>query len=78
MASASTTTRRCGANRDGFQKFQLPSARLVDVGKLDTRLEAVRRDLWQPDRRGATGSNRAFTKRARLAVSRAAPGRQSL
>ena len=27
------------ANREGFQKFQLQPRRLVDVGKLDTRME---------------------------------------
>jgi len=41
------------ANRDGFQKFQLKPRRLVDVGKVDTRMELFGENLWQPDRHRA-------------------------
>jgi len=60
------------ANREGFQKFQLRPRRLVDVGKLDTRLELFGETYNSPIVVAPTGSNRAFHEDGELAVARAA------
>jgi 4-hydroxymandelate oxidase len=60
------------ANREGFQKFQLRPRRLVDVGKLDTRMELFGESYGSPIVIAPTGSNRAFHDEGELAVSRAA------
>jgi isopentenyl diphosphate isomerase/L-lactate dehydrogenase-like FMN-dependent dehydrogenase len=60
------------ANREGFQKFQLRPRRLVDVGRLDTRLELFGETWGSPIVVAPTGSNRAFHADGELAVARAA------
>jgi 4-hydroxymandelate oxidase len=60
------------ANREGFQKFQLRPRRLVDVGKIDTRMELFGETWNSPIVVAPTGSNRAFHEDGELAVSRAA------
>jgi 4-hydroxymandelate oxidase len=60
------------ANREGFQKFQLRPRRLVDVGKIDTRVELFGETYNSPIVVAPTGSNRAFHEDGELAVSRAA------
>jgi 4-hydroxymandelate oxidase len=60
------------ANREGFQKFQLRPRRLVDVGKIDTRMELFGETYGSPIVIAPTGSNRAFHEDGELAVSRAA------
>jgi isopentenyl diphosphate isomerase/L-lactate dehydrogenase-like FMN-dependent dehydrogenase len=60
------------ANREGFQKFQLRPRRLVDVGKVDTRLELFGETWGSPIVICPTGSNRAFHDEGELAVARAA------
>jgi isopentenyl diphosphate isomerase/L-lactate dehydrogenase-like FMN-dependent dehydrogenase len=63
------------ANRDGFQKFQLRPRRLVDVGRLDTRLTLFGETWGSPIVIAPTGSNRAFHEDGELAVARGArPG----
>ncbi len=63
------------ANREGFQKFQLKPRRLVDVGKIDTRLELFGETYGSPIIVAPTGSNQAFHSDGELGVSRAArPG----
>jgi isopentenyl diphosphate isomerase/L-lactate dehydrogenase-like FMN-dependent dehydrogenase len=60
------------ANREGFQKFQLKPRRLVDVGKIDTRMELFGETYGSPIVIAPTGSNRAFHEDGEVAVSRAA------
>jgi isopentenyl diphosphate isomerase/L-lactate dehydrogenase-like FMN-dependent dehydrogenase len=60
------------ANREGFQKFQLLPRRLVDVGKVDTRMELFGETWKSPIVVMPTGSNRAFHEDGELAVARAA------
>jgi len=60
------------ANRDGFQKFQLKPRRLVDVGKVDTRMELFGETYGSPIVIAPTGSNQAFHDDGELGVSRAA------
>jgi isopentenyl diphosphate isomerase/L-lactate dehydrogenase-like FMN-dependent dehydrogenase len=60
------------ANREGFQKFQLRPRRLVDVGRLDTRMELFGETYGSPIVVSPTGSNRAFHEDGEVAVSRAA------
>ena len=60
------------ANRQGFQKFQLNPRRLVDVGRIDTRIELFGQSYASPIVVAPTGSNRAFHEDGELAVSRAA------
>ena len=60
------------ANREGFQKFQLRPRRLVDVGKVDTRMELFGETYGSPIVIAPTGSNRAFHDDGELAVARAA------
>ena len=60
------------ANRDGFQKFQLRPRRLVDVGKVDMRMELFGETYGSPIVVAPTGSNRAFHEDGELAVARAA------
>src|SRR5436309_10136924 len=60
------------ANREGFQKFQLRPRRLVDVGKIDTRMELFGETYGSPIVIAPTGSNRAFHEDGELAVARAA------
>ena len=60
------------ANRDGFQKFQLRPRRLVDVGKVDMRMELFGESYASPIVVAPTGSNRAFHDDGELAVARAA------
>ena len=60
------------ANREGFQKFQLKPRRLVDVGKLDTRMELFGETYASPIVISPTGSNRAFHEDGEGAVARAA------
>jgi isopentenyl diphosphate isomerase/L-lactate dehydrogenase-like FMN-dependent dehydrogenase len=60
------------ANRDGFQKFQLRPRRLVDVSKLDLRMELFGRTYASPIVIAPTGSNRAFHEDGELAVAHAA------
>jgi len=72
MASGVDDDATLRANRDGFQKFQLRQRRLVDVGKLDTRLELFGETYGSPIVVAPTGSNRAFHEEGEIAVSRAA------
>ncbi len=60
------------ANRDGFQKFQLRPRRLIDVSKLDLRMELFGRTYASPIVIAPTASNRAFHEDGELAVARAA------
>jgi isopentenyl diphosphate isomerase/L-lactate dehydrogenase-like FMN-dependent dehydrogenase len=60
------------ANREGFRKFQLRPRRLVNVGKVDTRLELFGETWGSPIVICPTGSNRAFHDDGELAVARAA------
>jgi isopentenyl diphosphate isomerase/L-lactate dehydrogenase-like FMN-dependent dehydrogenase len=60
------------ANREGFQKFQLRPRRLVDVGKLDTKMELFGETYRSPIVLCPTGSNKAFHEDGELAVARAA------
>ena len=60
------------ANREGFQKFQLRPRRLVDVGKVDMRMELFGETYGSPIVVAPTGSNRAFHDDGELAVARAA------
>jgi isopentenyl diphosphate isomerase/L-lactate dehydrogenase-like FMN-dependent dehydrogenase len=60
------------ANREGFQKFQLRPRRLVDVGKIDTRMELFGQTYGSPIVIAPTGSNQAFHSDGELGVSRAA------
>lgn len=60
------------ANREGFQKFQLRPRRLVDVGKIDTRMELFGETYGSPIVVAPTGSNQAFHSDGELGVSRAA------
>ena len=60
------------ANREGFLKFQLRPRRLVDVSRIDTRLELFGETWGSPIVIAPTGSNRAFHEDGELAVARAA------
>jgi 4-hydroxymandelate oxidase len=60
------------ANREGFQKFQLRPRRLIDVSKIDTRMELFGETYASPIVIAPTGSNRAFHDEGELAVARAA------
>ncbi len=60
------------ANRAGFQKFQLRPRRLVDVSKIDMRMELFGETYANPIVVAPTGSNRAFHEDGELAVARAA------
>ena len=60
------------ANREGFQKFQLRPRRLVDVGKVDMRMELFGETYGSPIVVAPTGSNRAVHEDGELAVARAA------
>ena len=72
MASGVDDDATLRANREGFQKFQLRPRRLVDVGKVDTRMELFGETYGSPIVVAPTGSNRAFHEEGELAVSRAA------
>ena len=75
MASGVDDDATLRANREGFQKFQLRPRRLVDVGKVDTRLELFGETWGSPIAIAPTGSNRAFHEDGEVAVARAAkPG----
>jgi 4-hydroxymandelate oxidase len=60
------------ANREGFQKFQLRPRRLIDVSRLDLRMEIFGRTYANPIVIAPTASNRAFHEDGELAVARAA------
>src|SRR3954451_18112240 len=60
------------ANRTDFQKFQLKPRRLVDVGKIDMRMELFGETYASPIVVAPTGSNRAFHEDGAPAVARAA------
>jgi isopentenyl diphosphate isomerase/L-lactate dehydrogenase-like FMN-dependent dehydrogenase len=60
------------ANRDGFLKFQLRPRRLIDVSRLDLRMELFGQTYPSPIVLAPTGSNRAFHEDGELAVTRAA------
>jgi isopentenyl diphosphate isomerase/L-lactate dehydrogenase-like FMN-dependent dehydrogenase len=60
------------ANREGFQKFQLRPRRLVDVGRIDTRMQLFGETYRSPIFVCPTGSNRAFHDEGEVAVARAA------
>jgi 4-hydroxymandelate oxidase len=60
------------ANRAGFEKFQLRPRRLVDVSKIDMRLELFGETYASPIVVAPTGSNRAFHEDGEMAVARAA------
>lgn len=72
MASGVDDDATLRANREGFQKFQLRQRRLVDVGKLDTRMELFGETYGSPIVVAPTGSNRAFHEEGEVAVSRGA------
>jgi isopentenyl diphosphate isomerase/L-lactate dehydrogenase-like FMN-dependent dehydrogenase len=75
MASGVDDEATLRANREGFRKFQLLPRRLVDVGKLDTRMELFGETYGSPIVVAPTGSNRAFHEDGEVAVSRGArPG----
>jgi isopentenyl diphosphate isomerase/L-lactate dehydrogenase-like FMN-dependent dehydrogenase len=60
------------ANREGFRKFQLRPRRLVDVTKVDMRIELFGATYDSPIVIAPTGSNRAFHPEAEVAVAKAA------
>jgi 4-hydroxymandelate oxidase len=63
------------ANREGFQKFQLRPRRMVDVSRIDTKMELFGETYGSPIVVAPTGSNRAFHPDGELAVARGArPG----
>lgn len=72
MATGSDDEVTLRANREGFQKFQLRPRRLVDVSKLDLRMELFGRTYANPIVIAPTASNRAFHEDGELAVARAA------
>ena len=60
------------ANREGFLKFQLLPRRLIDVSRIDTRMELFGETWGSPIVISPTGSNRAFHEDGEVAVARAA------
>ena len=60
------------ANREGFRIFQLRPRRLVDVSKVDMRVELFGRTYASPIVISPTSSNKAFHPDGEIAVSRAA------
>jgi isopentenyl diphosphate isomerase/L-lactate dehydrogenase-like FMN-dependent dehydrogenase len=60
------------ANREGFLKFQLMPRRLIDVSRIDTRMELFGESWGSPIVIAPTGSNRAFHEDGEIAVARAA------
>jgi 4-hydroxymandelate oxidase len=72
MASGVDDEATLRANREGFGKFQLRPRRLVDVGKVDMRMELFGETYGSPIVVAPTGSNRAFHEDGETAVSRAA------
>jgi 4-hydroxymandelate oxidase len=59
------------ANREGFHRFQLKPRRLVDFGKIDTRMELFGEIYGSPSVIAPTGSNQTFHSDGGLGVSRA-------
>src|SRR3974390_637186 len=60
------------ANRDGFLKFQLRPRRLVDVSKVDMRVDILGATYDSPIMLCPTSSSRTFHPEAELAVARGA------
>ena len=60
------------ANREAFNKLRMRPRRLVDVGKIDMRMEIFGTTYDSPIVIAPTGSNRAFHPDGEVAVARAA------
>ena len=60
------------ANREGFRKFALRPRRLVDVTKIDMRVDILGASYDSPIVVAPTGSNRAFHPDGEIAVAKAA------
>ena len=60
------------ANREGFRNFQLRPRRLIDVSKIDMRVELFGRTYASPIVISPTSSNKAFHPDGEVAVARAA------
>ncbi|MBV8818329.1 MAG: alpha-hydroxy-acid oxidizing protein, partial [Acidobacteriaceae bacterium] len=66
------------ANRDGFRKLQLRPRRLVDVSRIDTRVELFGETYESPIFICPTGNQKAFHPEGELAVAKAAHARKHL
>ncbi len=60
------------ANRDGFDKFQFRTRRLIDVSHIDTSIELMGTKWETPIVIAPTGSQKAFHPEGEIAVARAA------
>jgi 4-hydroxymandelate oxidase len=66
------------ANREGFQRFQIRSRRLVDTSQIDTRIELFGTVWPTPVILAPAGSQRAFHEDGELATAKAAKTRNHL
>lgn len=72
MASGIDGDATVRANREGFTRFQLRPRRLVDVSRIDMKIELFGTRYDNPIAIAPTGSNKAFHADGEIAVSRAA------
>src|SRR3984893_7413215 len=72
MATGTDDEATLRANREGFRKFQLRPRRLVDVSKIDMRVEILGTKYDPPIVLAPVGSNRAFHQDGEIAVAKAA------
>jgi 4-hydroxymandelate oxidase len=78
IATGVDDDRTVRANRDGFQRYQIRSRRLVDVSKTDTSIELLGTRWETPIALAPAASQRAFHPEGEIAVARAARARKHL
>jgi len=78
MASGVDDDLTLKANREGFQRIELRTRRLVDVSKVDTRVDLFGTTFDYPIFICPTGAQRMFNPDAELATARAAKAKGAL
>src|SRR5580658_390283 len=78
MASGVDDDLTLKANREGFQHIELRTRRLIDVSKVDTRVDLLGTTFDYPIFICPTGAQRMFNPDAELATARAAKSRNTL
>ena len=78
MATGTDSDDTLRANREGFQRFQLRTRRLIDISEIDMSVDILGRTWETPIVIQPTGSNGAFHADAEIAVARAAREKKHL
>ena len=78
MATGTDSDDTLRANREGFQRFQLRTRRLIDISEIDMSVDILGRTWETPIVIQPTRSNGAFHADAEIAVARAAREKKHL